>query len=131
MNSVNLIGRLTADPVIRVSTTSENRTANYTLAVARRKKGETDFFDCKAWNSQADFAEKYLKKGMTVGISGRLETHTWEDRSGQRRKSTDVIVESHTFCENRKQESISSLSLSNDQFEVIDDQIETEDDLPF
>ena len=61
MNSVNLIGRLAGDPVIRVSTSSENRTARYTLAVARRKKGETDFIDCVSWNQQADFAEKYLQ----------------------------------------------------------------------
>ena len=131
MNSVNMVGRLTGDPVIRVSTTSDNRSASYTIAVARRKKGETDFFDCKAWNSQADFAEKYLKKGMLVGVSGRLETRTWEDKNGQKRKSIDIVVENHTFCESRKQESISSSAPQNDQFEIIDDEIETEDDLPF
>lgn len=130
MNSVNLIGRLAGDPVIRASTTSENRTARYTLAVARRKKGETDFIDCVAWNQQADFAEKFLKKGMLVGVTGRIEARNWEDKNGQKRKSVEVVVENHTFCE-KKQDSISSSALSNDQFEVIDDQIETEDDLPF
>ena len=130
MNSVNMVGRLTGDPVIRVSTTSENRTARYTIAVARRKKGETDFIDCVAWNQQADFAEKYLKKGMLVGVTGRIEVRNWEDKNGQKRKSVEVVVENHTFCE-KKQESISSSALPNDQFEVIDDQIETEDDLPF
>ena len=98
MNSVNLIGRLAGDPVIRVSTTSENRTARYTLAVARRKKGETDFIDCVSWNQQADFAEKYLKKGMLVGVTGRIEVRNWEDKNGQKRKTVEVVVENHTFC---------------------------------
>lgn len=130
MNSVNMVGRLTGDPVIRVSTTSDNRSASYTIAVARRKKGETDFFDCKAWNSQADFAEKYLKKGMLVGVSGRLETRTWEDKNGQKRKSIDIVVENHTFCESRKQEAAPA-ALQEEEFEEIDMSIEDPDDLPF
>lgn len=130
MNSVNMVGRLTGDPVIRVSTTSDNRSASYTIAVARRKKGETDFFDCKAWNNQADFAEKYLKKGMLVGVSGRLETRTWEDKNGQKRKSIDIVVENHTFCEGRKQEAAPA-ALQEEEFEEIDMSIEDPDDLPF
>ena len=130
MNSVNLIGRLAGDPVIRVSTTSENRTARYTLAVARRKKGETDFIDCVAWNQQADFAEKYLKKGMLVGVTGRIEVRNWEDRNGQRRKSVEVIVENHTFCESKKQEAAPSPA-AIPEFEEIDMSIEDQDDLPF
>lgn len=130
MNSVNMVGRLTGDPVIRVSTTSENRTARYTLAVARRKKGETDFIDCVAWNQQADFAEKYLKKGMLVGVTGRIEVRNWEDKNGQKRKSVEVAVENHTFCESRKQEATPA-ALPEEEFEVIDDEIETDSDLPF
>lgn len=79
MNSVSLVGRLTKDPEARY-TQSDNPMciARYTLAVDRRFKkdgGDTaDFIRCVAFGKNGEFAEKYFKKGMRVGITGRIQT---------------------------------------------------------
>lgn len=91
MNNVCLIGRLTKDPE------GEN-CARYTLAVDKNEG--TDFISCVAFSGAADFAKKYLKKGMKVGVSGRLTTGSYE-KNGQKVYTTDVIVNQHTFCERK------------------------------
>ena len=104
MNEWNGIGRLTADPEVRYSQ-SGTAVANYTLAVARdfKRDGEADadFFLCTAFGKTAEFAEKYLMKGMLVGVSGRLRNENWQDRNGSNHVTTKIIVNSHTFCEKR------------------------------
>ena len=108
MNKTILIGRLTADPEIR-TTQSGTKVASYSLAVDRTFKSEgqpdADFIDCVAWSKGAEFAEKYLTKGMKIAIDGHIQTRTWEDQNGNKRKSTEVIVERHEFCESKKTES--------------------------
>ena len=104
MNKVILIGRLTADPEVRYSQ-SGTAVANYTLAVARDYKrdgdADADFFLCTAFGKTAEFAEKYLMKGMLVGVTGRLRNENWQDRNGSNHVTTKIIVNSHTFCEKR------------------------------
>lgn len=108
MNKTILIGRLTADPEIR-TTQSGTKVASYSLAVDRAFKSDgqpdADFIDCVAWSKGAEFAEKYLTKGMKIAIDGHIQTRTWEDQNGNKRKSTEVIVERHEFCEAKKTES--------------------------
>ena len=104
MNKVILIGRLTADPELR-KTASDVSVSNYTLAVKRAysKGGEaqTDFIDCVTWRGGADFAGKYLKKGMQIAIVGKIETRNWEDKNGNKRKAVEVKAEEQYFAEGK------------------------------
>lgn len=127
MNKVILLGRLTKDPEIRYTQgNSPMMVARYTLAVNRRfkKQGESeaDFISCVSFGKNAEFAEKYLNRGRQIGVVGRLQVSAWEDSSGKRRWSTDVIVEEHYFAESKKEE------FKKQEYSEVD--IEDED-LPF
>ena len=105
MNKVILMGRLTRDPDIRYSN-GENSTAvaRYTLAVDRRFKREgenetADFISCVVFGRSAEFAEKYLRKGTKIAVTGRIQTGSYTNREGQKVYTTDVIVEEQEFCE--------------------------------
>ena len=88
INKVILLGRLTRDPETRW-TTGENPTAisRYTLAVNRRfhKEGEAtaDFINCVVFGKGAEFAEKYLRQGTQIAISGRIQTGSYTNRDGK------------------------------------------------
>lgn len=104
MNLVIEIGRLTKDPEVRHN--ADKCVANYTLAVDRKFKQEgqpdADFIRCVAWNKNAEFAEKYLKKGMKILVRGRIQTGSYTDKDGKTIYTTDVIVEEHEFVESKK-----------------------------
>lgn len=105
MNSVNLIGRLTADPEVRdVERKGKDDLviASFSIAVDRVGSEEADFIRCKAFESTAEFAEKYLSKGQRVGITGRLQTGKYVDKEEVTRYTTDVIVERITFADGKK-----------------------------
>ena len=97
MNSVQLVGYLTADVEERV-TQSGNAVANFSMALNRRYrqgddvKTETTFIDLVAFNKTAEIACKYLGKGRPVGIEGRLRQRTWETEGGQKRSKIVVVV---------------------------------------
>ena len=79
MNKVVLSGRLTRDPEVRYSQ-GENPTAiaRYSLAVQRRfKRDEADFISCVAFDKAGEFAERFLRKGMKICISGRIQTGSY------------------------------------------------------
>ncbi|MCD8149769.1 MAG: single-stranded DNA-binding protein [Clostridiales bacterium] len=109
MNRVILMGRLTRDPEIRYSQNDQSMAiARYTLAVDRRGRRDNndgqqtaDFIGCVAFRQQAEFAEKYLRKGMKIAITGRIQTGSYTNRDGQKVYTTDVIVEDHEFCESK------------------------------
>lgn len=124
MNSVSLIGRLTRDVEIRYTSGSQKAFARFTLAVNRRKKDDgADFISCIAWDKTAEIMDKYLHKGSLIGITGNIQTGSYES-NGRRVYTTDVIVEHLDFLESRK-----SGSQSNDDAFVDVDQ--TDEDLPF
>ncbi|MDY2938481.1 MAG: single-stranded DNA-binding protein [Fusicatenibacter sp.] len=106
MNKVILMGRLTRDPDIRYSA-GENSTAvaRYTLAVDRRfrrdNENTTDFIGCVAFGRQAEFAEKYLRQGVKIAITGRIQTGSYTNRDGQKVYTTDVVVEEQEFAESK------------------------------
>lgn len=105
MNSVILIGRLTKQPEVRY-TTGENAMAiaRYTLAVNRAgKKDETDFINCVAFKSNAQFAEKYLHQGLKIAIEGHIQTGSYTNKEGKKVYTTDVIVDSQEFCEKKSE----------------------------
>lgn len=108
MNKVILVGRLT-DAVNFKSTTKQDGTqlsvATYTLAVDRRgaKEGQqqADFIRCKCFDSRAEFAQKYLSKGMKIAISGKIQTGSYTNDQGVKVYTTDVLVEEHEFCDSK------------------------------
>lgn len=110
MNKVILMGRLTRDPDIRYST-GENATsvARYTLAVDRRftrrdggdSQQTADFIGCVAFGRSAEFAEKYLRQGTKVVVTGRIQTGSYTNRDGQKVYTTDVVVEDQEFAESK------------------------------
>lgn len=110
MNNVTLMGRLTRDPDVRYTQGAETMTiARYTLAVDRRRssKGDqeqsADFINCVAFGKSAEFAEKYLTKGMKIAVRGRIQTGSYTNRDGQKIYTTEVVVDEHEFCESRGQ----------------------------
>lgn len=133
MNHTQYIGRLTADPDVRY-TQGQNPTcvARYTLAVDRKykKEGEqtADFIRCVAFGKNGEFAEKYLKKGMKIAVSGRTQTGSYKDNDGKTVYTNDNVVEEHEFCES-KQSKPKKEESSMDGFMDIPDNIDEE--LPF
>ena len=106
MNKVILMGRLTRDPEVRYGA-GENSTAvaRYTIAVDRRFKrgGEqsADFIGCVAFGRNAEFAEKYLRQGTKIVLTGRIQTGSCTNRDGQKVYTTDIIVEEQEFAESK------------------------------
>ena len=95
MNSVNIIGRLTRDPELR-KTSNGRSVTNFCLAVNRANEG-ADFIDCVAWSETADLAVKYLHKGSQIGVTGRIQTRTYDDKNGNSRKIVEVVIERIQF----------------------------------
>lgn len=106
MNKVELTGRLTRDVEIRY-TKGENpmAVANFTIAVNRKFKrdgeSEADFIPCVSFGKSAEFSSKYFKKGMMVGITGKIQTSSWKDGEGQTHFKTAVIIEEQEFLESK------------------------------
>lgn len=106
MNKVILMGRLTRDPEARYGS-GENSTAvaRYTIAVDRRFKrdGEqnADFIGCVAFGRNTEFAEKYLRQGTKIVLTGRIQTGSYTNRDGQKFYTTDIVVEEQEFAESK------------------------------
>ena len=106
MNKVILMGRLTRDPEVRYSQ-GENGSAvaRFSLAVDRRFKragdAEADFFNCTAFGRQAEFVERYLKRGTKMVVTGRIQNDNYTTRDGQKVYSVQIIVEELEFAESK------------------------------
>ena len=100
------MGRLTRDPDVRYSQGEKSMAiARYTLAVDRKFKREgennADFIGCVAFGRQAEFAEKYLRKGVKMLITGRIQTGSYTNKDGNKVYTTDVVVEEQEFAESK------------------------------
>ena len=139
MNKIIIIGRLTRDPEMR---NSQGGTAvcRYSVAVDRRFKrdgeAEADFFNCTAFGKGAEFAEKYLRKGTKVVVSGRMQSDNYTNKDGQKVYGWQLIVEEQEFAESKAAASTGapvasrpSAADAGDGFVNIDGGIE--EDLPF
>ena len=107
MNRVILMGRLTRNPEIKYGgKDNDMAVARYTLAVNRRYKKdgeqEADFISCVVFGKGAEFAQKYLRKGMKVAVLGRISTGSYKYKDGKTVYTTDVIVEEHEFADSPK-----------------------------
>ena len=106
LNSVILMGRLTADPDYR-TTQSGATMARFTLAVDRDYSGQnnerqTDFLDVITWRQRADFVSKYFHKGQLVAVQGSIQVSSYTDREGNKRRSWDIVADQVYFAEGRK-----------------------------
>jgi len=139
MNVICLIGRLTREPELRY-TTSNIPVCRFTIAVDRKYAGEgqqkTDFINCVAWRSTAEFVSKYFDKGVRIGVTGSLQINTWENEEGKKMYSAEVLVNSIDFADGKKDVSTSAqpkvkVNKSEDepQFIALDDG--AWDDIPF
>lgn len=105
INNVVLIGRLTRDPELRY-TPSNVAVATFNLAVNRNFKNqagdrEADFINCMIWRQQAENFRKLVQKGNLVGITGRIQTRSYENQQGQRVYVTEVVAETFQLLEKR------------------------------
>lgn len=133
MNRICLIGRLTRDVEFRENETLKQ--AKFTLAVNRDfvkdNENKADFINCIAWNKLAETINKYVHKGDQLGVEGRIQVNQYQDKEGNNRYSTDVIVDKITFIANKKETSKEEVK-EEPSFEDEEVDVElTDDDLPF
>lgn len=104
INKVVLVGRLTKDPVLRKTANGVSVTS-FTVACTRRFKQdgqpEADFINTVAWNKTADIVAQYTHKGSLVGVEGRIQTRSYDDKDGKRVYVTEVVADSVQFLESK------------------------------
>lgn len=140
LNMVGLMGRLTYEPEIRV-TTSGVSVLRFQIACDRtyQKAGEerkADFIDCVAWRQTAEFIGKYFHKGSMIAIEGTIQTDNYIDKNGNNRKQVEVVANNVSFCGSKADNNDNAqaapaqeyASSDNSDFEEI---VEDDDDLPF
>ena len=132
MNKVILMGRLTRDPEVRYTTTTNMMVVQFGLAINRRyvRQGEerqSDFINIVAWDKTGEFCNKYFKKGQQVGIIGRIQTRNYDDKDGKKVYVTEVVAEEAYFAEGRKEDHADT----NGPFNNAPTSAVTDDDLPF
>lgn len=144
MNKVILMGRLVADPEVRYSQgDTPMAIARYRLAVNRKYNrnsdgASADFINCIAFGKIGEVAEKYLRKGFKVVVTGRIQTGSYTNNDGVEVYTTDVVVEEHEFAESKGSNMGSPTIGDNNQdvpdsmngFKSIPDGI-PDDELPF
>ena len=141
MNKWIGIGRLTSDPTITSSQSGTN-IAKYRLAVDRPFKQDgqqtADFIPCIAFGKSADFASRYLQKGMRIAVEGRIQTGSYTKDDGTKVYTTDIIVDRHEFCESKGSGTAADpLEVIGKQAEdlgiggFVTDAFDDDDDLPF
>lgn len=131
LNQVTIMGRLSADPELR-ATGNNVSVCSFTVACdrdykARDAERETDWIDCVAWRKTAEFISRNFFKGQAIAISGRLQTRTYEDKQGNKRKATEILAESAYFCGKKDAPNESPTYSAASTFEELDDS----DELPF
>lgn len=135
LNEILLMGRLTRDPELKQAGSAN--VANFTLAVDRDYKPdggerECDFIDCVAWRHTADFVSKYFGKGQLAVVKGRLQVRNWEDKDGNKRRTSEVVVDQIYFAGSKSERSEQAPSYSEPaeptNYAVVDDD---DSELPF
>ena len=120
LNHIVIMGRLTRDPELRY-TQSQVPVASFTVAVDRDFSGrdggerQTDFINCSAWRSTAEFISKYFHKGSMIVVSGRLQIRSYQDRDGNNRTAAEIVADNVYFGESRRDSDNNSYS-RNDSY---------------
>lgn len=131
LNVVVMMGRLVADPELRMTTTGKEVTA-FRIAVDRpltkdKIAKEADFFTVVAWGKNAVFVNKYFKKGSPIAIHGRLQSRSYEDQSGEKKTAVEIIAHEVKFAGNKTENAsteATAVTASSD-FEEIEDDYDT------
>ena len=136
LNILAMTGRIVETPELRYTKSNQTPVTSFRIAVRRDfGKGsevETDFFDCVAWRATAEFVSKHFAKGNLIQITGRLENRKWEDKHGQKRVSTEIIVANAYFGEGKSKDGDNSAAPQGfDPFDESDAPADSEEDLPF
>ena len=131
MNNVSLIGNLTKDIELKMTTTNK-AISNFTLAVSRKSKNaqgeyETDFINCVAWEKTADLLSRYTKKGSKIGVTGEIRTRNYEDKDGKKVYITEILVNGVTLISKLEKEP----TIHEEQYTQEPQSYVNEDDLPF
>lgn len=137
LNNCTLIGRLTADPDLRVTTTNKS-VCSFRIAVDRNytQGGErqADFLTCVAWNGTAEFVSRNFSKGNMIAVTGSIQTRTYDDKTGQKRTVSEIAVREVSFCGTRpahtETPAVVSYATSNDALPDFEE-IGAEEGLPF
>ena len=136
VNKVILVGNLGKDPEVRYLD-SGVAVANFSLATTenyKNKQGEkvsqTEWHNIVLWRGLAEVAEKWLKKGSSVYIEGKIRTNKWEDKEGNTRYNTEILADNMTMLGNRINSEVSDINDSKTVSEIksVNDE---NDDLPF
>ena len=121
MNQCQIMGRLTKEPELR-QTQNGVPVVGFTLAVERRFQRETvDFIDVVAWRSTAEFCSKYFHKGMRAAVSGSLQTRTYEDKDGNKRKVFEVVADAVYFADGKREAQPDAYAADSDMTEVYEE----------
>lgn len=125
LNQAILIGRLVNSPELK-TTQAGTSVTTFTVAVDRRyvKRGterETDFIDIVAWRQTAEFITKYFSKGSMIAIQGTIQTRTYTDKNGNKRKAVEVVAENVSFCGDRKESTAEKIDIDDEEIEILDD----------
>ena len=109
INNLTLVGRLTKDPDLKY-TGNGTAVAAFTLAVNRNftnqsGEREADFINCVIWRKPAETLANYAKKGVLIGVTGRIQTRSYENQQGQKVYVTEVIVDNFQLLESKKADS--------------------------
>ena len=126
MNKVHLIGRLTRDPELKYTQTTEPiAVTRFSVAVNRKYKKdgeqEADFINCVSFGKQAEFVEKYFKKGQQIAICGRIQTGSYKDNNGNTKYTFDVVAEEVEFCGGKTEENNTEQTVQDDTYYTIDE----------
>lgn len=152
MNNVSIVGRITKDPELR-TIANGTPTTNITVAVNRtftnqNGEREADFIPCVVWRKQAENVVKYCKKGSLVGVTGRIQTRSYDATDGTKRYVTEVVVDNITFLSTKadtannnfnevtnnigESNHVETTDISEDPFKDFGSEVVlSDDDLPF
>lgn len=143
LNSIVLMGRLTADPEL-MSTQSNVSVCSFTIAVDRDYSGgdekQTDFIDVVTWRQTAEFVSRYFSKGRTIVVQGSLQSRKWQDKYGNNRISWEVQANKVWFGDSKSSDSKPGPEKSKKEEAPPKERLETpsetfsalpDDDLPF
>ena len=142
INSVVLMGRLTADPELRTTTTGKS-VCSFSIAVDRgysknAEERQADFINIVAWESTANFVCRYFSKGSMIAIQGQIQTRRYEDKTGAKRTAFEVVAREVSFCGSKSETGTVSRPAAPEQPPVYQnanqgdfEEITDDEDLPF